>query len=177
MTLADSHAGKTYRCVPGDMTLSGTMHQQLSEVFEGRRRPGKASPTHRGGRWFCPGCGCPATSDAGHVQCPQCGESLDAFLRGLVELHPHLTRLLLTVEGAIDVRGRGVVLSPSLPADEARPTPFPVEIHRPDATVRRASASAQVPFVDPTPQEQRATLTLIDVSKSEIPIGSKVWLR
>jgi hypothetical protein len=31
MTLADSHSGPTYKCVPGDMQLSRVMHDGLWE--------------------------------------------------------------------------------------------------------------------------------------------------
>ena len=153
------------------------MHDRLSEVFEARSRRGRGLPLGQGGRWFCPGCGCPATTGAEHVQCPRCDEYLDEFIHGLVELHPHLTRLLLTVEDTFEIRGRGLVLAPFLAAEEARATPFAVELHMPDGTIRMASALAVVPFVDPPPKEQRTCLMLLDMPKSEVPVGTKIWSR
>ncbi|MEZ4258906.1 MAG: hypothetical protein R3B36_07545 [Polyangiaceae bacterium] len=177
MTLTDSDAGMTYKCVPGDMHLSRVMHDRLSEVFEAHSRRARAHAQDWEGRWFCPGCGGPATVDAEHVRCPKCEEHLDEFIHGLVELHPHLTRLLLTVEDTFDIRGRGLVLAPFLPLDDACPRPFSLELHRPDGTIRWASARAQVAFIDPPPKEPKVHLLLLDAQKSDVPVGTKVWTR
>jgi hypothetical protein len=76
-------------CVSGDMGLSQKMHDRLAEVFilHARRSPPRAF--RWGGRWFCPGCGGPMETDSEHVRCETCGEYLDEFIPGLVELHPH----------------------------------------------------------------------------------------
>jgi hypothetical protein len=174
MTLADSHAGTTYKCVPGDIQLSRVMHDRLSEVFVTQNR--HAEGREGVGSWFCPRCGKLMNNEDGHVRCVECGEFLDEFIHGLVELHPHLTRLLLTVEDSFDIRGRGLVLAPFLLIEEARPRPFPVALHRPDGTIRWASALAQVPFVDPPPKEPRVHLLLLDTPKGEVPIGTRVWI-
>ena len=176
MTLTDSHAGLTYKCLRGDMQLSRTMHDSLSEVFEARSRHGerRGNPS---GRWSCPGCGIPMDDEHGHVRCGECGEYLDEFIHGLVELHPHLSRLLLTVEDTFEISGRGLVLGPFLPVDEARKQAFSVELHRPDGTIRWATALAQLPFIHPTPKKLEVHLLLIDARKDEVPVGTKIWIR
>ena len=85
MTIVDG----TYKCVRGDMPLSRSLHDSLSEVFVARTRAARSHAWNWGGPWFCPGCGVPATAEAKHVRCEKCGEYLDEFLRRLVELHPH----------------------------------------------------------------------------------------
>jgi hypothetical protein len=55
-----------------------------------------------------------------HVRCDACGRSFDDFIYELVGVHPHLTRLLLTVEDTFAITGRGLVLARFLPANEAR---------------------------------------------------------
>ncbi|MFI5298264.1 MAG: hypothetical protein ACHREM_09220 [Polyangiales bacterium] len=79
----------TYKCISGDMPLSKVLHDRLSEVFVARSRSARALTINFGGRWFCPGCGSPASTDATHVRCEKCGEYLDEFLYQLIELHPH----------------------------------------------------------------------------------------
>lgn len=79
----------TFKCVPGNMPLSQNMHNGLSEVFVARSRHAREHPLRWGGRWFCPGCGVPATTSEEHVRCEKCGEYLDEFLYALVEWHPH----------------------------------------------------------------------------------------
>lgn len=176
MTMADSHAGPTFRCVRGDMQLSRVLHDRLTEVFVSRSRNARPRAASWGGRWCCPACGVVATTDGGHVRCPQCGEHLDEFLHQLVELHPHRARLLLSVEATFEIRGRGLVLAPFLPASEARATPFPVELQRPDGTARTASAVCEVPSFRPAPAERSAHLMLLDAQKSDVPIGTRVYV-
>jgi hypothetical protein len=79
----------TFACVSGEMPLSRSMHDRLSEVFVTRSRNARAMPLNWRGSWFCPGCGVAATTDHEHVRCRRCGEYLDEFLHALVELHPH----------------------------------------------------------------------------------------
>ncbi len=79
----------TFACVTGEMPLSRNLHDKLCEVFVSRTRVARSVPLNWGGRWFCPGCGVPATTDHEHVRCGTCREYLDEFLYALVELHPH----------------------------------------------------------------------------------------
>jgi hypothetical protein len=76
-------------CVEGDMPLSKKLHDSLSEVFVARSRDARSQPLKWGGRWFCPGCASPATTEADHVRCAACGQYLDEFLSQLIEFHPH----------------------------------------------------------------------------------------
>lgn len=104
--------------------------------------------------------------------CPKCGQ---VHARG--ERHPHLTRLLLTVENTFAIAGRGVVLAPFLPTSEARPLAFFVELHRPDGSIVRAKALAQIPFVSPMPKVLFAHVMLLETEKSDVPVGTEVWVR
>jgi hypothetical protein len=79
----------TFTCVAGEMQLSGSLHDTLSEVFVARARRARPRALNWGGNWFCPGCGVPAKTETEHVRCARCGEYLDEFLYQLVELHPH----------------------------------------------------------------------------------------
>ncbi len=83
--------GGTLKCASGDMQLSPRMHDVLSEVFVARTRRASSRALNWGGQWFCPGCGVPMKTDGEHVRCETCGEYLDEFVHGLVELHPHRT--------------------------------------------------------------------------------------
>jgi hypothetical protein len=79
----------TFTCVEGDMPLSKKLHDSLSEVFVDRSRDARRQPLNWGGQWFCPGCGCQATTAVDHVRCGTCGQYLDEFLYQLIEVHPH----------------------------------------------------------------------------------------
>ena len=84
-----SVVASTFMCASGQMHLSRSLHDALSEVFVAHARHANAHALEWGSGWFCPGCGVPMNSDTEHVRCPKCGELLDEFLRELVELHPH----------------------------------------------------------------------------------------
>jgi hypothetical protein len=50
-------------CVSGDMQLSASMRDGLTEVFVDRRRRGRHCTLNSGGQWFCSGCGAPMKID------------------------------------------------------------------------------------------------------------------
>lgn len=174
MTPVVSHAGQTLKCLSGDMELSRNLHDRLSDVFINHSRRAESKAFRWGGRWFCPGCGTPMKTEDAHVRCETCGEYLDEFIHSLVELHPHLIRLILTVEDTFSIRERGVVLAPPLPASETRPRRFAVELHRPDGSVVWAMALVEIAI---SGQAYRAHLRLPDIAKSDVPLGTKVWIR
>jgi hypothetical protein len=89
MTLTDSHGGATFTCIAGDMQLSRAMHDQLSETFGDDPRSSGATAETTNTRWFCPGCGTPMRDVDGRTRCADCGRSVDKFIYGLVEFHPH----------------------------------------------------------------------------------------
>jgi hypothetical protein len=78
-------------CHSGDMPLSPKMAQDLRECFVERSRAPRefAFRFPVGGIWFCPGCGVRAREAAGRIGCPHCSRSLNEFVHGLIELHPH----------------------------------------------------------------------------------------
>jgi hypothetical protein len=84
-------------------------------------------------------------------------------------------RRLLVVEDTFLITGRGLIVMPPLPASEARPTQFAVDIRRCDGTCQRGEAFAQVPFITPPPAVPAAHLALLGVTKDEVPIGAEVW--
>jgi hypothetical protein len=72
------------------MELSKMMAAELRACFVERTREPRATIITFGvGDWFCPGCGAPATEADGRVSCSVCHRSLNEFVHGLVELHPH----------------------------------------------------------------------------------------
>ena len=83
----------SFRCVRGDMPLSGHLAKRLYACFVGKSEQpeDKQFGSRYGGQWFCPGCGVPMEEETpGAVRCPQCSRNLGKFLYQLVELHPHL---------------------------------------------------------------------------------------
>lgn len=78
-------------CEPGGMQLTQFLGHLLWECYVAEtKEPGEARFDFRvGGEWFCPGCGVPTQERDGYVRCPQCGRSLNVFIRALIERHPH----------------------------------------------------------------------------------------
>jgi len=178
MTLTPSHASATFRCVGGDMQLSRKLHDALCEVFVARtRRANGQTGLASSGPWYCPGCGVPMSTAGASVQYPACAEHLEEFIYALIERHPHLTRLLLTVAERQEIPGRGVIVTPPLPTSEVRPRPFSVELHKPDGSIGWASASVSIPFVHPPPPSPLAVLLLQNLREAEVPVGTAIWLR
>lgn len=113
MVLADSHAGRTFKCVAGDMPLSRVMHNQLTAAFACEPKSSGSTSTGEA-TWFCPACGTPMANVDGHNRCTDCGRSVDRFIYGLVEFHPHratpratkdAAKILLRVGGLVDETG------------------------------------------------------------------------
>jgi len=80
----------------------------------------------------------------------------------------------LLVEETFNIRGRGVVVAPFLDAGEARREKFAVEFRKPNGETVRVMAFAQIPFITPTPPTPQTHLTLLGVSKEDVPIGTEV---
>jgi hypothetical protein len=81
-------------CVPGNMGLSQSLEQSLTERF-GQDSAVLEPPVPRsvpiGGRWFCPFDGRQMTEVDGVVACPRCTRTLTGRqINHLIELHPHL---------------------------------------------------------------------------------------
>jgi hypothetical protein len=87
-------------------------------------------------------------------------------------------RLLVIVEDAFAISGRGVVIAPDVDLGDGSPRQLTVELRRPDGTSCVAEAVAQVPFVDPPRAPVlRHVLRFAALGKSDLPIGTEIWLR
>lgn len=73
------------------MPLSQAMESGLRAAFVDRALPGAERPFSIpiGGHWFCPAHGVAMVESGGFIRCPTCGVSLNPFVHGLIELHPH----------------------------------------------------------------------------------------
>ena len=84
----------TWYCPSGDMPLSGTMRETLTELLhQTPYREHEADSTSLQGHWFCPRCSSPMVQrqpDRLDVSCPRCSIILSGkVIYQLVELHPH----------------------------------------------------------------------------------------
>jgi hypothetical protein len=85
-------AGKEWICAAGTMLLTAGLAERLRISFiDAVRLPSNEPRLHFGGAWFCPGCGAPMRTESEAVVCEHCGRYLNAFIRELVELCPHLS--------------------------------------------------------------------------------------
>lgn len=86
-------------------------------------------------------------------------------------------RKLLTVTETFAIRGRGVLVGPSIDAHEARSSKLEVELRTPNGERRVLEAYVQVPFVNPPPPVpvRDASVMLLAVDKADVPLGSEVW--
>ncbi len=85
--------------------------------------------------------------------------------------------LLLVVDGVFAAR-RGVQLSPRLvpePAWGLGREPFDIRLVRPDGSSREGRAELDIAHVT-GPRPPYALCRVLDVSESEVPIGTRVYL-
>ena len=88
-------------------------------------------------------------------------------------------RLLLTVEGAFDVRPGGVTVLPEAQLrTQTSPQRLVVELQRPDGQRLAAEAIASyVYFVPRQPDKVRGhELQLLGLTKHDVPVGTQVWV-
>lgn len=161
-------------CVRGNMPLARDVRKGLQAAFEQRTRSTRPDLADAQCRWLCPGCGAFMSRVEGRVVCPECGGCLDAFIYPLTDFHPHLRRVL-TVDDVFDIKGRGLVLAPPIDASEARPGRVEMVLRLPDGTETRANALVQIPFTVPTPNVLQASVLLLELPRSAVPIGTEVW--
>ncbi|MCB9556508.1 MAG: hypothetical protein H6707_10425 [Deltaproteobacteria bacterium] len=76
-----------WSCTSGGLKLSRRFGERLEQQFAARYQAGRrtAGEMNFVAGLYCPSCGVPTTSDS----CPECSQSLRAFIWELVELHPH----------------------------------------------------------------------------------------
>jgi hypothetical protein len=80
------------KCLPGDMPLSQSVRQALTEVCINDHPAVDDLPrTIRwGGMWFCPEDGSEMIENEGMVRCEVCEKRIPGrILYQLIELHPH----------------------------------------------------------------------------------------
>lgn len=88
------------------------------------------------------------------------------------------SRLLLVVEETFAITGRGLIVAPDVDLGAEGQRRITVELRRPDGTVVRAEALAQVPMVSPLQpagRRLRHMLRFAGLTKSDVPIGTEVW--
>ena len=91
-----------------------------------------------------------------------------------------MEKLLLVVEDAFEVRGRGVIVVPDIPLDELKqPTPTMVMLKRPDGTSSSVEAWIGVPFIDPplVVGKRGYTCFLKGIDRLAVPIGTEVYAK
>ena len=84
---------ETLYCRRGDMEFSRMLDERYRRHFAEKKEP---APDVRwsckvGGDWFCPECGQKMEEVDGRILCHRCGINLAAFVRHLIEVHPHRT--------------------------------------------------------------------------------------
>ena len=87
-----------------------------------------------------------------------------------------MPKILLVVEDVYGVAYRGAMLAPPLPAEEARPATFRVELRRPDGTRATKTATATSAFSAPSRSPQNPVwVCLVDGVRDDVPVGTEVW--
>ena len=97
-----------------------------------------------------------------------------------------MNELLLKVEGVFSITGRGVILAPNISLEQKLPySPVIVIMKRPDGLSIKAKASFHIPHIhfaklenmlENLKREQKYVCILKGIEKSEVPIGTEIWL-
>ena len=96
-----------------------------------------------------------------------------------------MQKLLLTVEQTFTVTGRGVVVAPEIPFDQASETlPRILTLKRPDGTTASTKVAFHISHLQIRSvelaleilKEPRYTCFLRDIDEATVPIGTEVWL-
>lgn len=88
------------------------------------------------------------------------------------------SRKLLIVEDTFAIASRGLVLAPAIVLENGQHK-LSVELRRPNGTTTSTDALAQVPFIvpaNPTKARSRGHMLTLQLEKSEVPVGTEVWL-
>ena len=82
-----------------------------------------------------------------------------------------------TVSDTFLIEGRGLILSPFFPLDQYR---FDgnehVSIETPDGRLFQVDANVEIPYLSPNPKVPQAMFLIRDAKKSDVPIGSILWV-
>ena len=85
--------------------------------------------------------------------------------------------LLTTVEDTFTVTNRGVIIAPFFSVKKYRfNTNEKLMIEKPNGEKFLCDAYFQIPFISPPPKELQYHCALLKIEKSDVPIGSKVWI-
>lgn len=81
-------------------------------------------------------------------------------------------KLLLTVEDAFKITGRGTILVPEIDLAQNTPVAITVEIRRPDGSTERCAARLEIPRRVAVPH----FVVVVQVPKDRVPPGTEIWL-
>lgn len=85
-------------------------------------------------------------------------------------------KLLLVVEDAFDISGRGLIVVPGPTLEDYDgPSEVAVLLKRPDGSTARTTLHYTRAFLIPTPAIRRWELVLRGAAKSDVPIGTEIW--
>jgi hypothetical protein len=96
-----------------------------------------------------------------------------------------MQKLLLTVEQTFTVTGRGVIVAPEVPLDQALETlPSIATLKRPNGTTVSTKVTFHIPHLQVRSvelaleilKEPHYTCFLRDIDEASVPIGTEVWL-
>jgi hypothetical protein len=84
---------------------------------------------------------------------------------------------LLTVEGTSLIDGYGVLVMPNIPVNSYSGSLNPsVILQMPDGQKRKASASLDIPRINPEPTTFHYLCVIVGLAKNDIPIGTEIWI-
>ena len=85
--------------------------------------------------------------------------------------------LLANIEDVLDVTGRGIILAPGFNVSDYKfEGDYEVEIVSPNNQSKKCKAVFTVPFQSPPPKVRKYWCHLSGITKSEIAVGSELWL-
>ncbi|QYO67524.1 hypothetical protein [Leptolyngbya sp. 7M] len=96
-----------------------------------------------------------------------------------------MQKLLLTVEQAFTLTGRGVIVAPEIPVDQAPATlPSSVTLKRPDGTTVTTKAAFHIAHIQTRSVEHTLeilrnpcyTCLLKDIDEAAVPVGTEIWI-
>ena len=88
-----------------------------------------------------------------------------------------MTKLLMTVEDAFEIAGRGLIVVPGpLAIDFPGAANLQAELRRPDGSIASAPLLIQHYFQTPPPKEYRWGCSFPTLSKQDVPVGTEVWV-
>ncbi len=85
--------------------------------------------------------------------------------------------MLLTVDGAFDIAGRGVIVVPGpLQAEYEGPRQLTVMLRLPCGSEQSATLTLEHILHSAPPKEPRWACLLRSLTKTDVPVGTKIWV-